>query len=182
MKNANLFATLLVACAFSSPAVAQGHGAGHGAAEPAYTEAHPAPGHELTSHEAAFDQTSVSGDEARITGLLKEMFETENSQLTVAPILIDGDEAIIGWSQDGRGGRALLRRDAHGLWRVSICAGDGLKGEENMLRMGIEPAVAARLAAAQAEAEAALDPAHAEQFALFDQELFFDDEANTEHH
>lgn len=142
------------------------HGGGHGA-----QDAH--------SHAPRFDQAAVEGDEARIIGLLKDMFETEESELTVAPLLIDGDIAIIGWSQDGTGGRALLRRDGAGLWRVSICAGAGLKGEANMIQMGIEPAAAARLADGQARAEAALAPEHASQLDMFGEELFFD--ADTDH-
>ena len=153
---------------------ADGHGAGHD---------HAAIGHDAPSHEAAgFDQHSVEGDEARITGLLKNMFETPDNLLTVAPLLIDGDIAIIGWSQDGRGGRALLRRDEAGFWRVSICAGDGLKGEANMVQMGIEPEVAARVAAAQAAAEADLTPDHAARLDLFGEELFFDTEAGHDDH
>ncbi|GAB1362995.1 hypothetical protein MASR1M32_22310 [Rhodobacter sp.] len=150
------------------------HGTGHD---------HAAKGHTTPSHESAgFDQHSVEGDEARITGLLKDMFETPDNPLTVAPLLIDGGIAIIGWSQDGRGGRALLRRDAAGLWRVSICAGDGLKGEANMVQMGIEPDAAARLAARQAAAEADLAPDHAARLDLFGEELFFDAEAGHDAH
>lgn len=138
---------------------------------------HSAHGHAAHNHDSAgFDQSTVEGDATRITGLLKDMFETEDSPLTVAPLLIEGDIAIIGWSQQDRGGRALLRRDEDGLWRVSICAGAGLKGEANMIQTGIAPDIAALLAAAQAEAEAALTPEHAARLDLFDQELFFDAE------
>lgn len=129
-----------------------------------------------------FDQTKVDGDEARITGLLKDMFETADSELTVAPLSIEGDVAIIGWSQDGTGGRALLRRDEAGFWRVSICAGAGLKGAANMVQMGVEPEVAARLSAMQAEAEAALTPEHAAQLDMFGEELFFDAETDPTQH
>lgn len=157
---------------------AQGAAEGHGAGQD-----HAAIGHDTPSHEAAgFDQSSIEGDEARIIGLLKDMFETPDNPLTVAPLLIDGDIAIIGWSQDGRGGRALLRRDEAGFWRVSICAGDGLKGEANMVQMGIEPDAAARLAVAQAAAEADLTPDHAARLDLFGEELFFDAEAGHDAH
>lgn len=149
-----------------APAGAESSGTGHAA-------------HDAHSHAPGFDQAAVEGDEARITGLLKDMFETAESELTVAPLLIEGDIAIIGWSQDGTGGRALLRRDEAGLWRVSICAGAGLRGEANMVQMGIEPEAAVRLAAAQARAEAALTPEHASQLDMFGEELFFD--ADTDH-
>lgn len=156
----------------------------HGAAdEQDIRHDHAAMGHDIPSQDAAgFDQHSVEGDEARIIGLLKNMFETSDNPLTVAPLLVDGDIAIIGWSQDGRGGRALLRRDAVGFWHVSICAGDGLQGEANMVQMGIAPDAAARLAIAQAEAEAALTPEHAARLDLFGEELFFDSAAGHDAH
>ncbi|SFD77531.1 copper uptake system-associated protein [Salipiger profundus] len=112
-------------------------------------------GHDLDGHTAhagpsgGFDQMSVEGDEDRITGLLRDMFETPDAPLAVAPVLIDGDIAVIGWMQEDAGGRALLRRNDHGLWRVSLCAGDGLRGQQNMISLGIAPEAAARLAAAQ---------------------------------
>ncbi|WP_294928420.1 copper uptake system-associated protein [uncultured Paracoccus sp.] len=133
-------------------------------------------GHGMSHDGAGFDQARVEGDEARITGLLKDMFETENAPLSVAPILIEGDTAVIGWSQEDRGGRALLRRDAQGFWRVSLCAGDGLKGEANMAALGVEPEAATRLAAIQAQEEAALPPEQVARFASFDGVMHVDQE------
>ena len=131
-------------------------------------------GHDGGGHSAhagqsgGFDQMSVEGDENRIAGLLRDMFETPEAPLAVAPILIDGDIAVIGWMQEDAGGRALLHRNDHGLWRVSLCAGDGLKGRQNMISLGIAPEAAARLAAAQARAEATLAPDHLAKLSLFD--------------
>lgn len=105
---------------------------------------------------AAFDQVALSGDRARIEGLLRAMFETPEAALVLDPVLIEGDVAIIGWVQGENGGRALLERDDHGLWSVRLCAGEGLKGEENLRATGIAADAAARFASAQAEAEAAL--------------------------
>jgi len=127
-------------------------------------------------HSDGFDQTRVEGDENRIVGLLKDMFETPDAPLAVAPILIDGDIAIIGWMQDDAGGRALLRRGDHGLWRISLCAGDGLKGQANMISLGIAPEAAARLATAQAREEATLAPDHLAKLSLFDGVMHIDPE------
>lgn len=170
-----------------------GAAGGHGAADGHAGHAHAAPGHSGHGHgghshaghghaghaahgAATFDQASVQGDEARITGLLQDMFQTPEAPLTVAPVLIDGDLAVIGWSQDGNGGRALLRRDDQGLWRVSLCAGDGLRGEANLIALGVDAPAAARLAAAQAQAEAALPPEQVARFALFEGVLHVDSE------
>lgn len=132
-------------------------------------------GHAHAHGQAAFDQSALDGDQARIIGLLKHMFETDGAPLIVAPVLIDGDVAVIGWMQQETGGRALLRRDGAGLWRVSLCTGDGLKGEAGMIALGVAPAVAARLARAQAGAEAQLPPDQVAAFARFDGVLHIDD-------
>jgi len=124
-----------------------------------------------------FDQKSVTSDKARISGLLKNMFETPEAPLSVAPILIDGDLAITGWAQGDAGGRALLRRNENGFWTISLCAGGRLKGADNMMSFGIDHDAAMRLSKAQSTAEAELQDEHAAKFALFDGVLFIDPDA-----
>jgi len=128
-----------------------GHAAPHSAA------GHAAP--------AGFDQTAVQGDDARIEGLLRATFETAERPLALDPLLIAGDRAVVGWVQGDMGGRALLEKDSAGLWRVVLCAGEGLKGQTNMEAMGVPAGQAGILAAAQAKAEAMLPP---ETVALLD--------------
>nr|WP_245278027.1 copper uptake system-associated protein [Rhizobium leguminosarum] len=38
------------------------------------------------------------------------MFERPDKPLDIAPVVIQADWAIVGWRQDGRGGRALLKK------------------------------------------------------------------------
>jgi hypothetical protein len=126
---------------------AEGHGheAGHGTAAPAMT----------------------GDDSTDIEALLKAQFDTPESPLTVAPITVQGDVAIAGWSQDGRGGRAFLRKDAEG-WFVELCSGAGLMLPETLQGLGLTPADAETLLATARAAEATLGAEAIQRFDSFD--------------
>ncbi|MDP1730205.1 MAG: copper uptake system-associated protein [Devosia sp.] len=115
------------------------------------------------------------GDVDAITTLLKSIFETPASPLLIAPVVVSGEYAIAGWSQDGSGGRALLRKAASG-WAVHLCSGDGLKDAGNLVRIGVPDADAQQLAADLAKAESTLDPALLAQFSAFDGTVMVDDD------
>jgi hypothetical protein len=124
---------------------AHGHGHGHGTAAPAMT----------------------GDDPTDIEALLKAQFDTPESPLTVAPITVQGDVAIAGWSQDGRGGRAFLRKDAEG-WFVELCSGAGLMLPETLQGLGLTPADAETLLATARAAEATLGAEAIQRFDSFD--------------
>lgn len=130
------------ASAETASAEGHGHGHGHGAAAPAMT----------------------GDDPTDIEALLKAQFDTPESPLTVAPITVQGDVAIAGWSQDGRGGRAFLRKDAEG-WFVELCSGAGLMLPATLQGLGLSAADAETLLAA---ARAAEEPLGAEAIQRFD--------------
>lgn len=136
--------------ATSETASAEGHAEGHGHAH----------GH---GHGAA--APAMTGDDPTdIEALLKAQFDTPESPLIVAPITVQGDVAIAGWSQDGRGGRAFLRKDAEG-WFVELCSGAGLMLPATLQGLGLKPADAETLLAA---ARAAEEPLGAEAIQPFD--------------
>ena len=129
------------------------------------------------SHADAHQHMSMApqptDDTEAIVGLLKGAFETKDSPLSVEPIVVAGDYAIAGWAQAGNGGRALLKKTAHG-WAVHLCSGDGLKDAANLVKIGVPDADAATLADALATAEAKLDPALLAQFSRFDGTMMVD--------
>lgn len=94
-------------------------------------------------------------DLAAIETLLKVQFDTSNAPLVVAPITVSGDVAIAGWRQDGRAGRAFLRRDDKG-WFVELCTGRSLLLPTTLQSLGLAAAVATELRARIQTAEAAL--------------------------
>ncbi len=113
----------------------------------------------IASQPAASDATA----EHQITHLLKSTFERPTAPLSVEPIVVLGDHAIAGWSQDGRGGRALMRR-VKGEWTVHLCSGDSLKQSAVLKDTGIPEADAEKLANALAMADGQLP---ADKVALF---------------
>ncbi|MFZ4408182.1 MAG: copper uptake system-associated protein [Paracraurococcus sp.] len=117
-----------------------------------------------------------AGEAGTIRHLLHATFDRPEAPLTIDPVVVAHDHAIAGWSQEGRGGRALLRRH-HGKWAIALCAGDALKGADLMLRAGVPAADAARLTADLARAEAKLPPARLALLASFDGVMMMDEQA-----
>ncbi len=116
-----------------------------------------------------------SEDRQAIEHLMKHTWERPNAPLQVEPVTVDGDYAIAGWTQDERGGRALLRR-TDGAWRVLICAGDGLLEEALLLDAGLDAGYAERLLARTREAERGLSAEHLARLALFGKPVRVDGE------
>lgn len=105
--------------------------------------------------------------EEAIPATLKTMFERPDKPLTILPVVVQNDWAIAGWQQDGRGGRALLKKGHHG-WSVFLCSGDGIREAAALEKVGLSTADAAALSADLAEAEARLDPKTLALFASFE--------------
>lgn len=111
--------------------------------------------HSTMGHAHADGPMSVMGgtDAEQIAALLKAQFDRPEAPLTVSPITVQGSVAVVGWSQDGMGGRAFLRKDDHG-WFVELCSGESLVLPATFQSMGLGPADAEQLAAAVNSAEA----------------------------
>ncbi len=105
--------------------------------------------------------------EEAIPATLKTMFERPDKPLTILPVVVRNDWAIAGWQQDGRGGRALLKKGHHG-WSVFLCSGDGIREAAPLEKAGLSADDAKALAADLAEAEARLDPKVLALFASFE--------------
>jgi hypothetical protein len=115
-----------------------------------------------------FPSTSFAmNDEHAIIHLMKGMFDSPDNPLTVDPVVIRGDNAIAGWIQGEKGGRALLWR-VHGQWQIRLCSGDGLKNQALLEGANISSADAKVLLADLNAAEAKLDPSVVSKFSLFE--------------
>ena len=117
---------------------------------------HSAAGHQTapTGHGHADGPMSVAGgtDAEQIEAVLMAQFDSPEAPLTVSPITIQGQVAVAGWSQQGKGGRAFLRKDDMG-WFVELCAGESLVQPTTFVSMGLTRAEAESLAAAVNGAE-----------------------------
>ncbi|PRB81551.1 copper uptake system-associated protein [Pseudomonas sp. MYb185] len=122
-----------------------------------------------------------SEDSQAIKHLMKHTWERPNAPLQVKPVTVEEDYAIAGWTQDERGGRALLQR-TDGAWRVLICAGDGLLEEALLLDVGLDAGQTERLLTRTREAERGLSDAHLARLALFGRPVRVDSEHSHSAH
>lgn len=109
----------------------------------------------------------VSPDEASISQLLHGIFDKPQEPLSVEPIMVSGKHAIADWAQGELGGRALLRND-HGTWTIILCAEDGIKTRDALVKAGVPVADAESLEKDLARAEARLPPEKTAMFSRFE--------------
>jgi hypothetical protein len=98
---------------------------------------------------------------------MKGQFDRPDSPLKVEPVVVQDDWAVAGWSQDGRGGRALLEK-RQGHWVILVCAGDDLRQAAFLASAGMRHETAHALAARLQAAEAGMSVALVKQFSLFE--------------
>ena len=120
----------------------------------------------------------VSPDLASIRRVLMTTFDKPEARLSVDPVVVVGAHAVVGWTQGERGGRALLSRHST-EWRITLCAGDGLKQAKTLREAGISPSDADALAKGLAIAEGKLPAAQRAKFSTFDGVVRMD--ANGQH-
>jgi hypothetical protein len=102
-----------------------------------------------------------------IDHLIRQQWQKPDVKLEIAPIVVEGRYAIAGWVLGGRGGRALLRRGAHG-WELFMCGGDDLTKPFVLQQSGIETTAATLLAQKLIAAEQVLSPHVRKQFSIFE--------------
>ncbi|NMD09104.1 MAG: copper uptake system-associated protein [Phyllobacteriaceae bacterium] len=128
----------------------------------------------------ALEQAFANEAAHHIMHVLKAQFDTPENPLTVEPVSIEGDFAVAGWSQGGKGGRALLK-SVDGQWVIWLCSGAGLKQAQLMHEAGMDMAAAEKLAAMVVADEAKLDPAKVALFDGFEGTLMIGAEGHAGH-
>jgi hypothetical protein len=123
----------------------------------------------------------AADDKHVIVHLMKGMFDTPDNPLTVDPVVVLGNNAIAGWVQGDKGGRALLWR-VDGQWQIRLCSGDGLKDPKLLENANISAADAATLVAELTAAEAALDPEVLAKLSSFQGTMMIDPGAGHQAH
>ncbi len=106
-------------------------------------------------------------DAQAIEHSMKKLFDKPEAPLAVAPVSIEGDYAVAGWIQSGKGGRALLKKEK-GQWSIYVCGGDGLKQASAMVQTGMSSATADRLANKVQLAEAKLSAEQLKKLSMFE--------------
>jgi copper(I)-binding protein len=110
-----------------------------------------------------------------IQAVMRKRFETPDKPLIIDPIVVQNDWAIADWQQDGRGGRALLKKGVHG-WTVNLCSGDSLKDAAALEKIGVAAPDAKDLTAQLMAAEGSLKPDTLALFASFEGTVILDQE------
>jgi len=119
--------------------------------------------------------TAESMEADEVAHSMRAIWDRPEAPLVVGPVVIEGDYALAGWTQQARGGRALLKlRD--GKWQVHVCGGDGLKDIEALKMAGLSESAARRLIEAASMAEAKLPEETREKFASFGQNVLVNGE------
>ncbi len=108
-----------------------------------------------------------TGDQAEIRQTLKQIFAKADDPLSLDPIVVEADAAIVGWVQGSLAGRAFLRK-RNGQWSIVACGGDALKNAEKLRALGLDRALAAALAGKLTAAEKVIDPSRVALFSSFD--------------
>jgi len=106
-------------------------------------------------------------DAQAIEHSMKKLFDKPEAPLSVAPISIEGDYAVAGWIQSGKGGRALLKKEK-GHWSIQVCGGDGLKNSSALVQTGMSSANAERLAKKVQMSEAKLSADQLKKLSMFE--------------
>ena len=109
----------------------------------------------------------------RISQAMKAIWDSPEAPLIVEPVVIEGDYALAGWTQQTRGGRALLLH-REGTWHVHVCGGDGLKDIEALTMAGMSKEAAERLINEVNRAEGELPMEVREKFSTFGQNILVD--------
>ena len=115
----------------------------------------------------------AQGDEHAIRQLLHATFDTPGSRVSIDPVVVVGNHALVGWTQGDLGGRALMRRK-HGTWQVHLCSGDAIKASEALQQTGISAPDADKLARDIEVAERAIAPERRAQFSRFEGTVLMD--------
>lgn len=119
--------------------------------------------HEPHAHSAAHAMTDAQAIEHN----MKKLFDKPDAPLAVAPVTIEGNYAMAGWIQSGKGGRALLKKEK-GQWSIQVCGGDGLKKASALSQTGMPSATAERLVTKVQTAEAKLSADQLKKLSMFD--------------
>jgi hypothetical protein len=106
-------------------------------------------------------------DPQAIEHSMKKLFDKPDAPLAVAPVSIEGDYAVAGWVQSGKGGRALLKKEK-GQWSIHVCGGDGLKQASALVHTGMSSTTADRLAKKVQLAEAKLSADQLKKLSMFE--------------
>lgn len=106
-------------------------------------------------------------DRAAIHNLMMRHWNKPDAPLSIGPIAIEGQFAILGWSQGEKGGRAFLRKTDK-KWEITFCGGDDLVSQQALIQAGMSAMAADQLLQTLAHEEGAMSNQLKQKFSLFE--------------
>lgn len=105
-------------------------------------------------------------DSAAITKTMKSMFDKPDAPLSVDVVTVSSDYGLASWTQQSKGGRALLRK-VGGVWEIVVCGGKDLLQTSVLQKVGLSKENAQYLVAELKKTEKQLAASKRKQFDSF---------------
>ena len=102
-----------------------------------------------------------------IRAVIASTYDTPESKVETAPIVVRGDYAVADWIQGHRGGRALMQR-RDGAWQIAACGGEAFRTVDGLKLAGVPADTAVQLVALLTRAEGSLANDRVKLFDSFD--------------
>ncbi|HTT10374.1 MAG TPA: copper uptake system-associated protein [Burkholderiaceae bacterium] len=102
-----------------------------------------------------------------IRAVIASTYDTLESKVETAPIVVRGDYAVADWIQGHRGGRALMQR-RDGAWQIAACGGEAFRTVDGLKLAGVPADTAVQLVALLTRAEGSLANDRVKLFDSFD--------------
>jgi hypothetical protein len=134
--------------------------------------------HQDNRHQS--DRAGAMTDQQSVQHVMKAQFDRPESLLSVPAVSIESGYALASWTQDGRGGRALLKKTG-GNWSIHLCGGDGLKKSATLVMAGMDKSSAAKLIEKLTVSERSLPVEQVKQFSMFEGVIKIDDPRHGSH-
>ena len=125
--------------------------------------------------------TDQSTEVLAIQALLHKTYDQPGKTLELTPVVLQGSDAVVGWTQGDMGGRALLEKH-DGQWQIVLCAGDAVKDPAYLTQVGMAHGDAEVLVAKMIAAEQAFAPERVAMFARFGTPVLMDEAAAQGEH
>ncbi|MFZ4502273.1 MAG: copper uptake system-associated protein [Burkholderiaceae bacterium] len=134
--------------------------------------------HQDNRHQS--DRAGAMTDQQGVQRVMKAQFDRPESPLSIPAVSIESGYALASWTQDGRGGRALLKKTG-GNWSIHLCGGDGLKKSSTLVMAGMDKSSAAKLIEKLTVSERSLPVEQVKQFSMFEGVIKIDDPRHSAH-
>jgi hypothetical protein len=106
-------------------------------------------------------------EEDAIRHVISSEWSKPEAQVEVNPVITSDEYAMAGWTQNERGGRALLKK-THGQWMVLFCGGEKLTEQAELHKLGIPAEIASQLLLKLNAAEKNVSSQRRERFSSFE--------------